>query len=154
MATPDAAALFRRSGIDRIVAGSQASCYARAADFDEDGDLDVFEQLGGALSCDRFYDGLFENPGFGNHWIKVRLEGRRSNRSAIGARIRVVAGDRLIYRHVNSGGSFGGNPFMQTIGLGKADRVDRIEVFWPTTGRTHVLEDLPADTLVRIVEAK
>ena len=43
---------------------------------------------------------------------------------------------------------------MQTIGLGKADRVDRIEVFWPTTGRTQVLQDLPANQSVRIVEAE
>jgi hypothetical protein len=155
-------AMYRNKGgkafVDVTIAGGfghlQKGHAIVFADFDEDGDLDVFEQLGGAFPCDKFYDALFENPGFGNHWIKVRLEGTRSNRSAIGARIRVVAGGRSIYRHVNSGGSFGANPFMQTIGLGKADRVERIEVFWPTTGRTQVLEDLPVDHLVRIVEAE
>ncbi|NIS03213.1 MAG: CRTAC1 family protein, partial [Gemmatimonadetes bacterium] len=71
---------------------------------------------------DAFANALFRNPGgFGHHWIKLRLLGTRSNRSAIGARIRVdVTEDgtsRSIYRWVGSGGSFGGNPLRQEIGL-------------------------------------
>ena len=95
------------------------------ADLDNDGDQDVFEQMGGAFPGDRFGNALYENPGFGNRWITVELRGVRSNRSAIGARIRAVVVDedggarRSVYRHVNSGGSFGGNPLRQTLGLGQ-----------------------------------
>ena len=94
------------------------------ADLDNDGDQDIFQQMGGAFPGDRFGNALYENPGFGNHWITIALEGVRSNRSAIGARIRAVVVDeqsgrrRSIYRHVNSGGSFGGNPLRQTLGTG------------------------------------
>ena len=128
------------------------------ADLDNDGDQDVFEQMGGSFPGDRFYNALYENPGFGNHWITVKLVGVRSNRSAIGARIRVdiVEGGtrRSIYRHVNSGGSFGANPLRQTIGLGRASRIDRLEVFWPTTGITQAVSDLSVDRVIQIVEGE
>ena len=128
------------------------------ADLDHDGDQDVFEQMGGAFPEDRSDNVLYENPGFGNHWITVKLVGVRSNRSAIGARIRAdVVEDgmpRSIYRHVNSGGSFGGNPLRQTIGLGGATRIERLEVFWPTTDLTQTLTDLPIDRIVQIVEGQ
>ena len=130
------------------------------ADFDNDGDQDVFQQMGGAYPGDRFGNALYENPGFGNHWITIRLEGVRSNRSAIGARIRAVvagggsAGRRSIYRHVNSGGSFGGNPLRQTIGLGRASRIERLEILWPATGSTQTFTDVPADRAIHIVEGE
>ena len=80
-------------------------------------------------------DGVLENPGHGNHWIKLRLEGRQANRSGIGARIRVRCrgpeGERVIHRTCNTGGSFGANPLRLEIGLGKATEVTAIEIDWP-----------------------
>ncbi|HKY34201.1 MAG TPA: CRTAC1 family protein [Candidatus Polarisedimenticolia bacterium] len=126
------------------------------ADLDNDGDQDVYVELGGAYPGDKFFDALFQNPGFGNHWLTVRVAGRSSNRAAIGARLhaRILeqGRERSIYRHVNSGGSFGCNPLRQTLGLGKAERLLRLEVFWPATGRTQVLEDVPMDQAISIVE--
>ena len=122
------------------------------ADFDNDGDTDVFEQMGGAMRGDRFYDVLYENPGVRGHWIGVKLVGKRSNRSGIGARIKVVAGKQTFFRWVNSGGSFGGNPLRQEIGIGEATTIERIEVLWPATGRTQVLTDVPPDRHVTIEE--
>ena len=116
------------------------------ADFDHDGDQDLFVELGGAYAGDAYPNALFENPGFGNSWLVVRLAGADSNASAIGCSIRaVVSGNgrtRSIYRWVNSGGSFGANPLRQHIGLGRADRVDELEVHWPTTGQTQVFRDI------------
>ena len=130
------------------------------ADLDHDGDQDVFEQMGGAFPGDGFGNALYENPGLGNRWITVGLEGVRSNRSAIGARIRAVvvdeegSGRRSVYRHVNSGGSFGGNPLRQTLGLGRASRIERLEVFWPATGVTQTFPDPPLDRIIHIVEGE
>ena len=128
------------------------------ADLDNDGDQDVFEQMGGFFPGDKFSNALFENPGFGNHWISVKLVGVDSNRAAIGARIRVEVIDngdrRSIYKHVNSGASFGANPLRQTIGLGKATRIEVLEVYWPATGRTQTFRDLPVDQFIRIVESE
>ena len=130
------------------------------ADLDNDGDQDIFQQMGGAFPGDRFGNALYENPGFGNHWISIALEGIRSNRSAIGARIRAVVVDeqggrrRSIYRHVNSGGSFGGNPLRQTLGLGRASRIERLEIHWPATGITQAFADVPADRTIHIVEGE
>jgi len=128
------------------------------ADFDHDGDQDIFEQMGGSYAGDKYADALYENPGFGNHWIAVQLVGRRSNRSAIGARIRLEVEEegrvRTIFKTVNSGGTFGANPLRQTIGLGRASKIGRLEVFWPTSGETQVFRDVPVDRFIRIVEGE
>lgn len=126
------------------------------ADLDHDGDQEIYVQTGGAFSGDRFNDTLFENPGFGNHWVTFQLVGRQSNRSAIGARIRadIVANGvpRAVYRQIGSGGSFGCNPLRQTIGIGKATRIERLEVYWPTSDITQVFHDVAADQAIRIDE--
>ena len=105
------------------------------ADFDQDGDQDVFEQMGGAYPGDRYYDAHYQNPGNDNHWISFRLHGRTANRSAIGARVHVVVVEagksRSIFRWVNSGGSFGAKPFLQEIGLGAAESIESVHVRWP-----------------------
>jgi hypothetical protein len=126
------------------------------ADWDGDGDQDLFVQMGGAFPGDRFADALFANPGNGNHWLAVDVVGSRSNRGAVGARIRVEvleAGHRRsIHRQVSTGSSFGANPLRQTIGLGAAARVERLEVWWPASGERQVWTGLPADRVVRVVE--
>lgn len=128
------------------------------ADLDSDGDQEVIAQMGGTYEGDHFRDAIFQNPGFGNHWLKVKLVGTKSNRSAIGARIHVVITEngkkRSIYKHVNSGGSFGANPLCQTIGLGKASQIDRIEVYWPTTGITQTFNSVPMDQRIEVTEGK
>lgn len=128
------------------------------ADLDNDGDQDIFEQLGGAFRGDQFFDALFENPGFGNHWLTVQLVGVESNRSAIGARIQVDVqhndSARTIYKHVNSGGSFGANPLRQTLGLGNAERILRVQILWPTTGQIQTFDDLPMDSAIRVTEGQ
>jgi hypothetical protein len=128
------------------------------ADLDNDGDQDVFTNVGGAYLGDGYADVLFENPGFPNHWLKIRLVGVRSNRAAIGARVRLdVLEDgrrRSIYRDVETGTSFGSHPFRREIGIGKADKVETLEVFWPTTGLTQRFKDIPADRMIEIVEGQ
>ncbi|MCA9139671.1 MAG: CRTAC1 family protein [Planctomycetales bacterium] len=122
------------------------------ADLDNDGDQDIFHELGGWFVGDAYGNSLFENPGFGNHWITIKLVGTESNRCAIGARLRVDLGDRSIWRWVNSGGSFGCNPLRQQIGIGKETRISKLEIYWPTSDTTQVFEDVDADQFIRITE--
>ena len=128
------------------------------ADFDNDGDQDIFEEMGGAYPGDKFRDSFYQNPGFGHHWITVDLVGVQTNRSAIGARIRVEVVEnshpRSIYKHVNSGGTFGANPLRQTIGLGRAEKIELIEVYWPTSDHTQTLRSVDLDQHIKIVESK
>jgi len=125
-------------------------------DLDNDGDQDVFAELGGGYSGDAFRNALFENPGFGNHWIKIKLIGKKSNRAGVGARIKIDIGEdgksRSIYKWVNSGGSFGCNPLRQEIGLGKAASIARLEVYWPTSDTTQRFENIAADQFIEITE--
>ncbi len=127
-------------------------------DLDNDGDQDVYAQMGGAYQGDAFGDVVFENPGFGNHFLRVKLVGTKSNRSAIGAKIRADINDaglqRSVFMWVNSGGSFGGRPLAQQLGLGKADQVDRLEVYWPTSNTTQVFENVKVNTGIEITEGK
>jgi hypothetical protein len=126
------------------------------ADLDHDGDQDIFAQMGGALRGDKYYDALFRNPGFGNHWLTIKLVGVRTNRAAIGARIKVELQEngkrRVVFKHVNSGGSFGSNSLRQTIGLGLATKIERLEIYWPTSDHTQVFKNVEVDRFVRAVE--
>ena len=126
------------------------------ADFDQDGDQDVYEVMGGAFSGDVYRNVLFDNPGHGNGWILVELEGAASNRSAIGTRLRLVIetpdGERTIHRVVSTGGSFGSTSLRQHVGVGRAGSVQRLEVDWAGSGEHQVFEDLPVNRLIRIRE--
>lgn len=126
------------------------------ADVDQDGDQDVFIKIGGAYTGDVFQSALFQNPGHGNRWLKLALVGHSSNRSAIGARVRVTlaspSGPRVITTVVGSGSSFGGSPLRRELGLGDATRVERIEIDWPATGRRQIFRDLAVDQSLEIRE--
>ncbi len=124
-------------------------------DWDRDGDLDLFVEMGGGVSGDKYHNLLFQNPGQGNHWLTVRLVGKKTNRAAIGARIKVLtAGDRpaTVHRQISSGSSFGGNPMEQTIGLARATQVATLEVYWPTSRTRQVFRDIPADHTIEVTE--
>ncbi len=126
------------------------------ADLDNDGDQDVYLQVGGFYPGDQYGNALFENPGFGNNWIVIKLNGVKSNRSAIGTRIRLEIFEdgerREIYRRVNSGGSFGANPLRQHIGLGTANRIAELQVYWPASGLKQTFRDISANQMIEIDE--
>jgi hypothetical protein len=139
------------SGTGHLQKGHGVAC----GDWNNDGNVDIFIQMGGAVNGDKYHNILFHNPGQGNHWLTVKLIGKKTNRAAIGARIKVVtAGDKplTVHRHVSSGSSFGANPLQQTIGLAKADRIALLEITWPTSGTTQVFRDIAADQFIEITE--
>jgi hypothetical protein len=139
------------SGTGHLQKGHGIAC----GDWDRDGSVDLFVQLGGATPGDRYHNVLFQNPGQGNRWLTVKLVGKKTNRAAIGASIKVVtAGEKplTVYRHVSSGASFGANPLQQTIGLGKAHSVATVEVFWPTSRTTQTFRDVAVNQAIEITE--
>jgi len=127
------------------------------ADLDNDGDEDIYIEMGGVFSGDVYENSLYLNPGQNNnHWINLLLEGTASNKAAIGAKIKVTFKEnnvkRSVYRDLNSGGSFGSNPLQQHIGIGQATTIDSIEIKWPVTGKTQVFENPPIDINIKIKE--
>ena len=82
-----------------------------------------------------------------NHWIALHLIGTRSNRDGIGARVSVMAGERLRIDEVRSGSSYISSSNMQLhFGLGQNDKVSFAEVRWPS-GRVEKFENLPIDSI-------
>ena len=128
------------------------------ADIDNDGDQDIYHQLGGFYPGDKYSNALFQNPGHNNRFLYLKLVGTESNRAAFGARIKLVLetpdGVREVHRAVGAVSSFGGSPLRQEIGLGKANRIRKLEVWWPTSGRRQAFVDVPLDHLIQITETE
>ena len=123
-------------------------------DFDNDGDIDVVTNCTNAtpqlLRCDSHT---------GNNWVKIKCVGTKSNRSAIGARLRCVIKAPNGKAHqqideVRSGGSYySQNDLRIHFGVGKADKVDLLEIRWPN-GQAETFKDLQVNRLFRIEEGK
>jgi hypothetical protein len=129
------------------------------ADLDNDGDQDVFHQIGGFFPTDAFRNALYENPGHGNHFLTVQVQGEKTNRNGVGARIKLIVrtpqGEREIHRAVGSVSSFGGSPVSrQQIGLGDATAITKMEITWPMSGTNQVFENVPMDGFIRVIEGQ
>lgn len=126
------------------------------ADYDNDGDQDVYTRMGGLLPRDRFRDAFYRNPGFGRNWLAVELRGQRSNRFGVGAVVRAQFRDggidRTLHRVVGRTGSYGANPHRLHLGLGAAERLERLEVFWPATGERQVFRSVAVNQRILITE--
>ncbi|MEQ8767667.1 MAG: CRTAC1 family protein [Planctomycetota bacterium] len=126
------------------------------ADLDHDGDQDIYAELGGAYTADGFRNALFENPGHGNRWVTLELEGSKSNRSAIGARVRLrlttPSGPRSLHRVVGTGGSFGCNSLRLEVGLGDATLIESVTVRWPGTDSEQTFTELEPGKFYRLRE--
>ena len=120
-------------------------------DIDNDGDQDIYAVIGGAYSGDVYTNVLFENPGHGNHWITLKLEGTRSNRPGIGTRIKALAGPQTIHVLAGTGASFGASTLQQEIGLGKADVLDALTLHWPS-GAVQTFTNVPVNAVYRVRE--
>ena len=128
------------------------------ADFDRDGDADLYSVLGGAVSGDVYPNALFENPGHGNHQVTLRLHGIKANRDAIGARVHLrlatPSGERSLHRVVTTGGSFGSSCVELQIGLGDATKILSADIRWPGSGTQQHFDELPLDRWIAIEEGK
>jgi hypothetical protein len=120
------------------------------ADLDNDGDLDIFQVMGGAFEGDLYQNVLYENPGHGNRWLRLYPQGVESNRGAVGGRVRVRVrrsdgSSRDIHQLIGTGGSFGANPLTPNIGLGDAVALEFVELTWPATNQSQRWQGLELD---------
>jgi hypothetical protein len=116
-------------------------------DFNHDGKLDVVVTALSAPAEIWLNDSANEN-----HWLELALQGTRSNRDAIGARIRLHAGGQTQFNHVSTASGYASSSAGPLhFGLGAAKVVDELEIRWPS-GTTQVLQNLHADRILRIKE--
>ena len=151
--------LFRNEGNGRFVEttklagpGFQTPYVGRGvafADFDNDGFIDLVVANNGDPPL------LLHNSGNnGNHFLNFRLVGHKSNRDALGARVRIVAGGLAQIREIAGGGSYLSQSDLRAhFGLGKATRAELVEVNWPS-GEKQVFYDLDADRFYLIEEGR
>jgi hypothetical protein len=120
---------------------------AAVGDLNGDGRLDVVVS---ALSAPAEI-WMNDSPGAG-HWLEFRLEGTRSNRDAIGARIKLVAGGKTQYNEVVFASGYASSSAGPVhFGLGPADSAALVEIRWPS-GTIQELKDITADQVVRVKE--
>jgi tetratricopeptide (TPR) repeat protein len=127
------------------------------ADLDNDGDEEIVAVIGGAMPGDSHALRLFENPGNDNNWVNLKLVGVKTNRAAIGARIKVTIENqgkatRSVYRTVGSGGSFGASPLQQHIGLGPSARIVDLDIWWPTSNTRQHFSAVDTNQFLEIKE--
>ena len=139
--TADAGPAFTRSYPARGLA---------AGDFNNDGKVDVLIATNGGAPV------LLKNKaGEGNHWLGLKLEGVTCNRDAIGARIRWSAGGVIRNRMKNSGGSYlSSHDPREVLGIGKAEKIDWIEINWPKpSGKVQRIDNPALDRYLTVREA-
>ncbi|HUT90124.1 MAG TPA: CRTAC1 family protein [Thermoguttaceae bacterium] len=116
-------------------------------DLDNDGDLDAV-----ILNARREATILRNDTDNGNHWLEVSLRGVRSNRDGVGAHVKVVAGDLTQIAEVHSGRSYQSHYGTRLhFGLGRRDRIDRIDVTW-IGGTAQRVKHVRADQIITITE--
>lgn len=132
---------------DPIVAAIGNSFGNSWADYDKDGDMDMFFAT---HSNETNY--LYDNNGNTNKWISIRLIGTVSNKSAIGARIHLKANGKWQIRDINSQSGIGGQgSFRAHFGLGSASTIDSIQINWPS-GYTQLLANQNTNQYITITE--
>ena len=122
-------------------------------DYDDDGNLDVF--VAGTFN-ENSASLLYHNTGNGNNWVTLDCIGKFSNRSAIGAKIRIkatIGGNSVTQlREVDGQSGYCGQTLQQHFGLGNAGSVDSLIVEWPS-GNQDIYTEIPANRHFAIVES-
>jgi len=130
------------------------------ADFDNDGDQDIYCVLGGAFEGDVYQNALFENPNNSNSWVTLELEGTTANKMALGSRIEVKTTNRqnkqeTFYSVVTTGGSFGCSSVRQEMGLGQAIQIDEINITWANrTQSTQKFSKVAINSAYKVIEGQ
>lgn len=127
------------------------------ADLNNNGHQDIFTVIGGAFEGDVYLNALFENPGNDNNWITLLFEGEQSNRFGVGNRVRIQIQEadsiRTIHRTATTGGSFGASSLQLEVGIGKAEKINKLEVYWPAGNTRQEFSDVKVNQFYLIRES-
>lgn len=97
---------------------------------------------------------LHNSGGNGNHFLNLQLVGSKSNRDAMGARIRIKADGISQIREIAGGGSYlSQSDLRANVGLGNVTRIESVEIKWPS-GQQQIFRDVEADKFYRIEEGR
>ncbi|MDA2933275.1 FG-GAP-like repeat-containing protein [Acidobacteria bacterium AH-259-D05] len=123
------------------------------SDYDQDGDLDMYTQLGGFFPADWAENELYRNElGNANNWLQVKLVGEPSNRFGIGAKLTLKAGALLVYREIQGSSGFGStDSYRVHFGLAKNESAEWLEIIWPS-GKKQILRNIPANQVITVRE--
>ncbi|MGZ4815653.1 MAG: CRTAC1 family protein [Terriglobales bacterium] len=139
-------ALTQEAGFGDHLARHRGSAYG---DFNHDGKLDIAVTAIGS-PAEIWMNG---SPN-ANHWIEIQLEGTKSNRDGIRAKIRVTAGGMMQFVQYSTASGYASSSAGPVhFGLASAKKVDEVEIRWPS-GTVQVIKDVPADQVVRVKEGK
>jgi len=155
--------ISEKSGV--LATGNRIHRSAIFADYDDDGRVDIFVTVNGQQVEDGQGNNIFDpKQGKGilfhnetksdNNWLKVRLEGTKSNRDGFGATVSITAGPVKDKQALISGqGYFSANAKEIYFGLGSIDTIEKIDVSWPS-GIDQTFENIPANQTVYIIEGE
>ena len=114
----------------------------------------MYAGLGGHYAADVWPNSLYSNDGPVGNYLRLELVGIASNRAAIGARAVAYCDNQQVHGQVASGYGFGSsNELTLHLGLGAAERVQRLDIFWPS-GKRQTWEGIPVNRVLGIVEGK
>jgi hypothetical protein len=119
---------------------------AAYADINNDGALDILMTTNSGPAC------LFENVGTTNNGLRIKTVGRKSNRSGIGATVRVQTPNGILSKVVHSGSSYcSQSELTLTFGLGNQTVAEHVEIAWPS-GERDILKNVPVNSTYTIEE--
>ncbi len=124
------------------------------ADYDLDGDLDIFEQMGGFYLSDGFTNILYQNSNSINNWIGIKLIGDKSGKIALGAKINFVCDNKNYNSIVESGGSFGSSSLMKVMGIQDCKNIDKLYITWPRDQSIQEINDISVNQYILIKETE
>jgi hypothetical protein len=140
-------ALTGEAGFDAVAPSRHRG--SAFGDFNHDGKLDLVVT---ALSAPAKI-WMNDSPNQ-NHWLDLALQGTKSNRDGIGARIKILSGGQAQYNHVSFASGYGSSSAVPVhFGLGSAKTADEIEIRWPS-GTVQTLKDVKADKILKVTEPK
>ncbi|HIA72196.1 MAG TPA: CRTAC1 family protein [Phycisphaerales bacterium] len=159
-------ALFENTGDGKFINSSETSGVRATGkrihratifgDYDNDGKIDFYVVNNGEESYDEDSDRhgvLYHNDSTGNGgWLKVKLQGTKSNRDAFGTKLKLVSGDNIqIREHVSGEGYFSSNAQEVHFGLGDIEKIDSLTLTWPS-GKTQTITDIKPNQVLTLVE--
>ena len=124
------------------------------ADYDLDGDLDIFEQMGGFYLSDGFTNILYQNSNNTNNWIGIKLIGDKSGKIALGAKINLVCDNKNYNSIVESGGSFGSSSLMKIMGIQECKNIDKLYITWPRDQSIQEINNISVNQYILIKESE